>query len=59
MDHVNEQNKPYWIDKFQDNGYYHDMNKSNTLQILMMAHNVPDWITDNIMVFRRIDNEKR
>ncbi len=53
-DHVNLQEKQYWIDKFTTRGMRHDSAESERLaRTWRDAGDVQSWYCDNLMLFRR------
>ena len=53
-DHVNEQPAAYWIEKFRHQGLSLDQTITERWRTTWVASGlVPNWYTDNLMVFRR------
>lgn len=53
-DHVNEQPKTYWVEKFQKRGFVHRTSLSEMWQSDWgTSGQVADWYYENIMVFTR------
>ncbi len=50
-DHVNEQPKEYWINKFEVRGFGYDEQLSTQWSTNWKASNVVPWYVENIMVF--------
>lgn len=53
-DHVNEQPQNYWIQKFEERGFSHQRNLSDSWKIQWQeSGKVANWYYENIMVFKR------
>jgi cyclopropane fatty-acyl-phospholipid synthase-like methyltransferase len=52
-DHVNEQPHEYWIDKFQQRGFIHDISLSSRWREDWKAAGVASWYWQNLMIFSR------
>ena len=53
-DHVNEQHQAYWIEKFAERSFIHNLSLSETWKNeWMLSSQVAHWYYENIMVFRR------
>jgi SAM-dependent methyltransferase len=53
-DHVNEQPKEYWINKFEVRGFGYDECLSTQWSADWKASNVVPWYVENLMVFRKV-----
>ena len=59
-DHVNEQPRSYWVDKFQRVGYDECRSESERLATAWESSGrVADWYHQNLMVFRRVSSMRR
>jgi len=52
-DHVNEQPKEYWIDKFENNGFKYNKNTTALLRTEWEKHGVLQFFVERLMVFRK------
>jgi SAM-dependent methyltransferase len=59
INHINCQEKEYWISKFIDYDYSYDFCKSNEFSIYL-ENNIKNitWFAPNIMIFRKMNNRK-
>jgi len=51
-DHINEQPKEYWIERFARNGMELDRERTDRIVTAFQASDSPWWLIDNAMVFR-------
>jgi len=52
-DHINEQPRSYWIEKFVERGYYFDLHSSAWLSSEWSAAAAASWYSNNVLVLRR------
>jgi len=51
-DHINEQPKSFWIEKFEKRGFEFKKELTNEIVLEMKKTNIPWWIYENFMVFK-------
>lgn len=51
--HINEQHKPYWIEKFQTLGYRHDQATTDRMAAALKAGGASYYMYENLMIFRK------
>lgn len=54
-DHVNEQPRSYWVNKFAERGYHFDQVNAKVLATEWQTAKTATWYFMNVMVFRRSD----
>ena len=52
--HVNEQPKEYWIDKFRQEGFVWDVQKTKLFVAMLIDRRVKSWYHKNLLVLRRL-----
>jgi SAM-dependent methyltransferase len=57
-DHINEQPKAYWIERFARNGMELDPERTDRIVAAFRASDSPWWLIDNAMVFRRASSTR-
>lgn len=52
-DHINEQTPQFWLDKFLKRNFVFDKSLTHKLVWEMKSKEIPWWIYDNLMIFRK------
>lgn len=51
--HVNEQSKQYWIEKFAKQSFVYDDKKTKELKFFLANNKAVHWVVNNIMIFEK------